>query len=77
MPNKNPNPNLPPHKTLAELADEYEQQVPVLEKMLDRLNAQLRTASNRALLKHKIAVIDDMLLELKENIYAMRTYYDD
>lgn len=77
MPNKKEIPNLPPPKTLSELADEYEEQIPVLEGILEKLNKKLRTASNRQAVKHDIAIVEEMLFDLRCNIHTMRTYYDD
>ena len=65
-----------PRKTLNELADEYEAQIPVLEKILEELKCRCRTEPYNAYLQRDISTVEDMLCDLKRSIHEMRHYYD-
>ena len=78
MPLKNQKiPNLPPKKTLSELADEYEQQIPVLEEMLANLKQEMKTTTNRKAVARKIYLVEDSLCEVHWAINQMRSYYEN
>lgn len=65
-----------PSKTLNELADEYEAQIPVLEKILVELKGKSRAEPYNAYLQRDISTVEDMLCDLKRSIHEMRHYYD-
>lgn len=69
-------PELPPKKTLSELADEYEANIPLLEKMLSDLKQEKLTAPNRRAVMDKISIVEDMILETRFVVRDMRSYYD-
>lgn len=76
MNRQRPKTPLSPRKTLNELADEYEAQIPVLERILEELKSKCKAEPYNAYLQRDISTVEDMLCDLKRNIHEMRHYYD-
>lgn len=65
-----------PQKTMIELADEYEAQIPILEKVLEELNGKYKVEPYNAYILKDICTVEDMLCDIKRSIHEMRYYYE-